>query len=80
MPRPWQKINGECHYCHSWQDLERARIDAMNLFLAILLIAASTAYLVYLAAYIHHDGYGSRAASGLPRSHHRDMFDRGARV
>ncbi|WP_157551339.1 hypothetical protein [Nocardioides jensenii] len=52
----------------------------MNLFLAILLIAASTAYLVYLAAYIHHDGYGSRAASGLPRSHHRDMFDRGARV
>ena len=43
---------------------------------ALILIAlALVATFGYLAWLIPRDGYGHRAASGLPRSHKPDMFE-----
>jgi hypothetical protein len=41
----------------------------------ILIALALVATFGYLASLIASDGYGHRAASGLPRSHKPDMFE-----
>jgi hypothetical protein len=71
----WQKINAYCLFCHSWQDQDRRRITAMTTLTLILIASALIATFGYLAALIHGDGYGRRAASGLPRSHRPDVFE-----
>jgi len=73
----WQKINGDCLFCHSWQDQDRRRISAMTTVTLILIALAAVAYFGYLASLISGDGHGHRAASGLPRSHHPDIFETG---
>src|SRR3546814_14737350 len=63
----WQKINGACHSCHSWQDLRWRRITAMTTVWIITLIAlAGTAVLLGLIA--NHD----RGWHGPPPSHPPD--------
>jgi len=44
---------------------------------ALILVAAVAfvAYMAFLYSLIMGDGYGHRAASGLPRSHKPDLFD-----
>jgi len=39
LPHGWQKINVECHSCHSWQECSEGMITAMT-FLFILLAVA----------------------------------------
>jgi len=52
----------------------------MTLLLLILFgVPATAAYAFYLGHLIANDGLGARAASGLPRSHHPDVFEYGAR-
>lgn len=79
MPRSWQEIDAVWHACHSWQDLTRSMITAMDLLIIILALAALTALpwiAMTLVNDIRHDGYG-RPGSGHtpPRSHHPDPFD-----
>lgn len=47
----------------------------MTLILILTGIAALAGYVAYLAHFINNDGRGSRAASGLPRSHRPDVFE-----
>jgi hypothetical protein len=50
-------------------------ITAMNTVAIVLVALAGLAYLIYLTSFIAGDGYGRRAASGLPRSHVPDLFE-----
>jgi len=43
--------------------------------LLIVAVLALIAYVAYLGSLIAGDGYGHRAASGLPRSHKPDIFE-----
>jgi hypothetical protein len=74
MHPDWQKINDTWHICHSWQESHGRRITAMTTFL-VLLALAGIAYTGYLVSLLRSDGYGHRAASGLPRSHRPDAFE-----
>ncbi len=70
MRVPWQKINGCCLFCHSWQDPDRCRITAMT-FLVILLAVAVALSIQSLRVALH-DGNGSQRP---PQSHFEDpMF------
>ena len=78
MSRIWQKIDAQCHSCHSWPNLDERMITAMTEILIIALALAATAALVRVAwwALVDNDGYGrpDRAAT-TPRSHVPDLFD-----
>jgi hypothetical protein len=75
LPPNWQKINAACLFCHSWQDQDRRRITAMTTVTLVLTALALVATFGYLVRMIAGDGYGHRAASGLPRSHRPDVFE-----
>lgn len=71
----WQKIDGSCHYCHSWRESNARMITAMTetIILAILTLAF-VALGYYTARVIKGDGYADSRRQP-PRSHHRDVFD-----
>ncbi|HET9421062.1 MAG TPA: hypothetical protein VFO49_07990 [Nocardioides sp.] len=67
LQRFWQKINGECHFCHWWQKLKQRMITAMT-FLLILLVALAVAGVVATFRDLFDDGGPRRA----PMSHFED--------
>jgi hypothetical protein len=69
MPEEWQKINGGCLYCHSWQDPPCRRLNAMIYLYLLLLI--TLAMVVGTLRLVVRDG---RGPSLPPRSHHDDVF------
>jgi hypothetical protein len=67
LPRIWQKINVQWHYCHSWRELDEGRITAMTYLIVFLLVAAVlSAETVRL---LLHDGRGPQRP---PSSHFDD--------
>jgi hypothetical protein len=68
MVRPiWQKINGVCHSCHSWRDLDGGMITAMTYLMVFLLVAVVVSF--ETIRLVFHDG---RGAQRPPRSHFED--------
>jgi hypothetical protein len=67
LPQRWQKINVECHSCHSWQDHAGSMITAMT-FLFILL-AVAVVLSVQTVRLVITDGRGSLRP---PVSHFQD--------
>jgi hypothetical protein len=78
MPGAWQKINVQCHFCHSWQDQIGRRITAMTVLTLILIVAALAVVArgaVYLYDFVTNDGYGHLTAHASPPRSHYDPFD-----
>ena len=40
LTHSWQKINVECHSCHSWQECAGSMITAMTFLFILLAVAA----------------------------------------
>jgi len=70
MAQSWQYIEGVCQSCHSWHEVDGRRITAMEIVLAVLVIAFTAALLGKLAKDIAADGHGHRPP---PRSHHSEL-------
>lgn len=66
----WQKINAQCHYCHSWQDHSESMITAMTTILLILALIAVVSGLAGLVSYARHDHF----AGGRNSAARRDEF------
>jgi hypothetical protein len=64
----WQKINAQCHSCHSWQDHGESMITAMTTILLILALIAVVAGFAALVSYARHDHF----AGGPNRADWRD--------
>jgi hypothetical protein len=56
MAQGWQEINGPCHCCHSWRDLNQRMIAAMTTFTFILVLIALSVLLVRYARHDHFAG------------------------
>lgn len=67
LPQTWQEINGQCHPCHSWQDLQRSMITAMTFVLILLTVAALLS--ADTVRRVLHDGRGPQRP---PVSHFED--------
>lgn len=63
----WQKINGQCHSCHSWQESIGSMITAMTALILILAIAVVLS--IQTIRLVLHDGMGSTRP---PSSHFDD--------
>lgn len=65
MPDGWQKVNDSCLSCHSWQESDGRRLNAMTFLLTLLVLSvlASVATVVAVRG-------GGRGCP--PRSHPRD--------
>lgn len=78
MARNWQKIDAQCHSCHSWPEFNERMITAMTEILIIALALAATATLLRVVwwALIDDDGYHRpERTRTAPRSHFPDPFD-----
>ena len=67
MDPDWQKINAECHSCHSWRIIVERRITAMTTF---IIIAVALAVVLVLAE-ILREVFADRPTTP-PRSHRED--------
>jgi hypothetical protein len=70
MPQGWQDFEGRCQFCHSWHEFDERMITAMNIVIALLVIAFTAALLWKLVKDIAADGRGHRPP---PRSHLSDL-------
>ncbi len=76
LPQSWQKIDGGCRFCHSWQDVTQSMITAMTeiivLITATLIVAAIVGTIVVTLREVFSDGVGHPR---IPASHLPDAFD-----
>ena len=63
----WQKINVQCHICHSWQDVSDSIITAMTFLIILLVVAAIMS--AETVRRVLHDGAGPQRP---PLSHFDD--------
>jgi hypothetical protein len=72
MLEDWQKIDGHCHFCHSWQERDERRITAMTELIIFWTIVFVVAVVLSTLRDIYDDGLSRRQP---PPSDYPDMFD-----